>query len=174
MDQKQQNAERLTDKAFTRVMLTSVLWILLCLFGLCSATWALFGADVTSTDNRLVAGSFDLTATVTHADTAEAITVKKMENGVMSCTLQAAGRYTVTLTVAPEATVLKGHCHVTVGSVSHKTAAIYAGEGKGISFTIEAQNAPLTVYFVPTWGLPAEFDVGEGGILPIPSPQGQN
>lgn len=165
MDQKQQNAERLTDKAFTRLLLTSVLGILACLACLCSATWALFSVDISNSQNQLVSGVYDLSVTVVEAASGDPVAVKKGENGISSCTLGAPGRYVVTLSVSDAATVKKGHCLIKAGSKTQKTAAICAGAEGSISFAIETQTDALTVYFAPTWGIPSAFDVDDGGSL---------
>lgn len=165
MEQKQQNAERLTDKAFTRLLLTSVLGILICLVCLCSVTWALFSVDISNSQNQLVSGVYDLSVTVVNETTGDAVDVRKDGVGDSVCTLGAPGRYVVTLAVSDEATVQKGHCLVKAGGKTQKTAAIYAGAEGSISFAIETQTDALTVCFVPTWGLPAEFDVDNGGSL---------
>ena len=169
MEQNQQNAERLTDKAFSRLLLTSVLGILACLACLCSATWALFGAEVSNRDNVVEAGVFDLAVTVTDGATAAPLTVTEGEYGTHACTL-APGSYIVTLTVTDDTTV-KGYCVVTVGGKSYKTASVNAEGAKSISFTLEVQNSALNAVFAPTWGLPAHTDVEPGGKLTLSAPQ---
>lgn len=54
----------MTDKAFTRMMVTSILGIVLCMVALVSMTWAYFGDTVTSAGNTLTAGDFTLNVAV--------------------------------------------------------------------------------------------------------------
>ena len=53
MEHKNITKENLTDKAFSRLMLTSILSILVCLVCLCSTTWAWFSATIPSESNLL-------------------------------------------------------------------------------------------------------------------------
>ena len=64
MDKQNKNTDKLTDKAFSRMMLTSVLGILVCLVCLCSTTWAWFTADVSNNSNTIGTGQFNLEVSV--------------------------------------------------------------------------------------------------------------
>lgn len=89
---EQQNTEKLSDKAFARLILTSVFGVLLCLVLLCSTTYAWFTADVPSNNNEI--------KSATHCDLS--VSVYKdgvaLENIASGVSLKA-GNYTVTLTL---------------------------------------------------------------------------
>ena len=54
---KKQNNEKLSDKAFARLVLTSILGILVCIICLCSTTYAWFSGSVQVDSNTLKAAS---------------------------------------------------------------------------------------------------------------------
>lgn len=175
--------ERITEKAFSQGLLTSVLCILLCVVALCSMTYAWFSAETSSDSNMLVSGSFDLekVSVAKVADgvsTAEEITVtKSATDGTWSCDL-AAGTYTVTLELATTATV-KGHCTVTVGAnPSIQTAPIIGDQNRTpeygettapftFTLTIEENGGATTaVTFEPCWGVVVAPDIPYEGVYP--------
>ena len=121
---------------------------------------------MSSSNNTLVAGSFDVTISVikTSAESrsVNAITVTQdtSDPGVYSCTLPESGVYTVIFKLTDESTV-KGHCIVKVGSDSEKHTEAIIGEqtenlqdralSDPFTFTIEV-FAPTAVTFEPRWG----------------------
>ena len=75
---KKQTNEKLTDKAFLRLIITSAIGILICLVCLCSTTWAWFSSDVTFEDNQIKTAEQCL-LTVSVKDTSTELT--DIENG---------------------------------------------------------------------------------------------
>jgi hypothetical protein len=61
---EQQNNQKITDKAFTRFVATSVFGILVCIACLCSSTFAWFNVSQDSSHNIISAGRFDHTVEV--------------------------------------------------------------------------------------------------------------
>ena len=53
MNKQNENTERLTDKAFLRLVLSSIFGLLMCLFCLCSTTWAWFSDNAPSRHNEI-------------------------------------------------------------------------------------------------------------------------
>ncbi len=155
--------EKLTEKAFSRLMLTSVLGILVCLVCLCSATWAWFSTDVSTEGNSLGSGQFDLVVSVADSS-ADTVTVSQKANGEKVCTLGDAGEYAITLKISDDTTVTKGFCTVTVNGKTYCTASINA-ETDPFTFTIDAKEAGMTITFSAAWGLPAEDDLVEKGTV---------
>ena len=93
MEQQNKPKAKLTDKAFSRLVLTSVLAIIVCIVCLCSTTYAWFTDSAPSNENEIkMAETFDLTVTVTKDGTPLA----DIENGVE---LEAGVVYTVTLSL---------------------------------------------------------------------------
>lgn len=166
MEQQEIKSDKLTDKAFSRLMLTSVLGILLCIACLCSATWAWFSTDVSSDQNTLSAGNFDLVVSVQELDSAPPVSVDGSADGAYFCSLNG-GRYSVSISISQDTTVTKGYCIITVNGVPYKTAPLVAGETDTISFTLDVSDAQIGVFFDPSWGLPAHYDVENGGTLVI-------
>lgn len=167
MEKTNKTTDRLTDKAFTRLMITSVIGILLCMTCLCSATWALFSDDVTTSGNVLATGRFDLTVTVDTSDSVRIITTRASASKRVTLADSPDGVYHVTLKMTDDTTVTKGFCTVTVGGVEYRTASINQSGTNPFEFTIVTTDT-VTVSFAPAWGLPAEYDVEHGGTLIIP------
>ena len=163
MDEQKTN-DKLTDKAFTRLMILSVLGILVCLACLCSATWAWFSGGVASDSNKLGAGSFDLTVSVLDATSSGTQTVAEATDKVV--TLASSGEYTVTLTMTDDTTVTKGYCVLSINGVKYKTNSIRLDVSNPFVFTLKIDE-PVTISFEPCWGLPAHSDVSNGGTLII-------
>ena len=178
MTKQNNTTDKLTDKAFSRMMLTSVIGILVCIMCLCSATWAWFSTDISAGNNVLTSGQFDLDVTVTDTEniilTATEEFAKKTEFDLSK------GKYTVTLTMTDDTTVSKGFCIITVatsvGTVTYHTASIRKASEDNLGtdpFTfildVQDENAAVSVTFVPAWGLPAEYDVEQNGTLVITS-----
>ena len=84
--------EKITDKAFNRVLVTSILGILMCMVFLCSSTWAWFKDDVTNNKNVIESASYSIVSIVKLDGTTEEIT--ETEKNTYALT---AGTYAVTL-----------------------------------------------------------------------------
>lgn len=169
MEKQNKNTDKLTDKAFSRLIITSVLGILVCIMCLCSATWAWFSADVSSANNTLSSGKFDLSVAIVDENEAP-VTVSAMDNGAYSCVLSEAGLYTVTLKITDDTTATKGFCTVKVGENTYRTDSIRAEGEKTFIFKIKTPEPNLTLTFIPAWGVPADASVGHGGTLSIEAP----
>ena len=165
--------EKLTDKAFSRLVLTSVLGILVCIVCLCSSTYAWFTSSKTSAQNSIGAGNFDLVISVSKDNGTEpatdiAVTESATDDGVWSCNLTP-GKYVVTLTVTADTTV-KGYCAVKVGNEPEKRTEAIIGEncvaaqGRAVTspFTFEIEitgDEETTVIFTSKWGEAANPDI---------------
>ena len=161
MEQQQNKPDKLTDKAFSRLMLTSVLSILICITCLCSATWAWFSADSSADGNTVNSGVFDLEISVTDAGS-KTVTLAKNAIGQTTYTFETAGVYIITLNVTEDTTVTKGFCTMNVGNNVHYTASIYAEETP-FTFTVDAKADGMTVTFSPAWGIPAAEELVQMG-----------
>lgn len=166
MEKQNKSADKITDKAFSRLMLTSVLGILVCIMCLCSATWAWFSTDISNDSNTLGTGKFGLCVAITDANGAS-VTISERDDGTSVCTLGEAGQYTVTLTMTEDTTVTKGFCSIKVAGRSYQTASITVEGTNPFVFTLDAAKDGMTVTLSPAWGLPANADVEYGGTLVI-------
>ena len=164
-DVKSQKNVDLADKAFTQSILISVVSILLCLIALCSVTFAWFAEDVTTTNNKIEAGTFDLTVTVTTEDGSEILATRGTD-GAWRATLPAAQTpYTVMLTVTAQTSV-RGFCLVECGDAKWQTDAIEVGETT-FTFTVAVNGADVELSLAPQWGYPADPAITAGGTLTI-------
>ena len=68
---EQQNNEKLSDKAFARLALTSILGILVCIICLCSTTYAWFTGSVQVNNNTLKAADTCLLSVSVYKDGAD-------------------------------------------------------------------------------------------------------
>lgn len=175
------NEKKLTDKIFLQSIVTSVTCILLCVFALCSASYAWFSENTESEGNRIAAGSFDLeigvVQTATVLSQADKQITPTQEQGVWSYTLNEAGTYTVTLTRTADSTA-NGYCFVTVGEGARLTTALIVdGEGEASGnpfvFTVTVSQA-TTLRLEPRWGIPASPSISKGAELNDGSLQTEN
>ena len=155
MDKQNKNTDKLTDKAFSRMMLTSVLGILVCLVCLCSTTWAWFTADVSNNSNTIGTGQFDLEVSV------DEVRLERSSDRANVHTFEKAGRYTVTLKMTEDTTVTKGYCVITVnGKPLYKTASINNVDGTNpFKFTLDVKKDGMTVEFTSAWGIPIPEEI---------------
>lgn len=157
MDKQNKNTDKLTDKAFSRMMLTSVLGILVCLVCLCSATWAWFTADVSNNSNTIGTGQFDLEVSVND------VRLERSSDRANVYTFKKAGSYTVTLKMTEDTTVTKGYCIITANGKPYKTASINNVDGTNpFKFTLDVKEDGMTVEFTSAWGIPIPEDVSVG------------
>ena len=163
--------EKLTEKAFSRLMLTGILGILICIVCLCSATWAWYNTNTSSSENKLGSGVFELDVSVTDDTTAEIATFKQTDGSTL-CALSDAGLYTATLTVTEKSTVTKGFCVLAAKGGRYPTAQIFNSGTKSITFIIDAKEPNLSLTFIPAWGTPSSADlIEEGETFAIGTPQ---
>ena len=160
---KHKEIKKLTDQAFSRLMLTSLLGMLLCIACLCSATWAWYNASISSNTNELGAGKFGVSVSYTQSDE-PAVELVIREDGTSSYTFEQAGTYTVTLVVTDDTTVSKGFCVLKVDGVRYYTGAISVESLSPYTFNLVISNPSTTVVFAPSWGTPANVSVVDGTI----------
>ena len=155
----------LADKAFTQSILISVVSILLCLIALCSVTFAWFAEDVTTTNNKIEAGTFDLTVAAEAADGSEILATRGTD-GIWRVTLPATqAPCTVTLTVSAQTNV-RGFCLIECGDAKWQTDAIEVGETT-FTFTVAVNGADVELSLAPQWGYPADPAITAGGTITI-------
>ena len=160
---EEQKTKKITDKAFTRFVATSVFGILVCIACLCSSTFAWFTTTQDSSQNTITSGVFDheIKIEITSAGSGE--TVELTDGDVQSCTLDRDKSYVVTLTPTA-ATTVKGYCVIKIDGVEYNTdtyGAVSEGSLKVLTFTLTlpAGDSPAEVTFTPHWGIAAEKHV---------------
>lgn len=164
---EEQKTKKITDKAFTRFVATSVFAILVCIACLCSSTFAWFTTTQDSSQNTITSGTFDHKIKIEIASADGGETVELTDGGVQTCTLDRGKSYVVTLTPT-DATTVKGYCVINVDGTMYNTdtyGAVSEGSLKVLTFTLtipEDDGTAATVTFTPHWGIAAEKHVRDG------------
>ena len=168
MEELNKKTEKLTDKAFSRFLVTSVIGILVCIACLCSSTFAWFSSNNKSVSNTLATGKFDIAQPIATCEGTDGMLEFAFTeiDGIWSCELPA-GTYTIVLT-SLEGSNVKGHCVVTVGDgAPQNTDAIISAEiaardgmeqSDPFTFTLTLDEA-ATVTIQSRWGMVAAPDI---------------
>lgn len=161
MDKENKTPDKLTDKAFSRLLFTSVLGIVICLVCLCSATWAWFSDSIPSDNNNIQSASECLLDVSVYKD--GTVLSGSIEDGVI---LEEGATYTVVLSLPKDSS--SGYCIITAGGVSYKTDYIahHTNElPETLSFTLTVAKEQK-VFFKTHWGIYSdESDVKNGSLL---------
>ena len=160
---EKQNNEKLSDKAFARLALTSILGILVCIICLCSTTYAWFTGSVQVDSNTLKAADECLLSVSVYKDGAEEAIIDTDH----SATLECEGAYTVTLTLPKESA--SGYLVVTVGGQKYYSDYLQRNDNTdgALTFTLNVKTAK-SVTFTARWGIySGECHVENGETLTI-------
>ena len=164
MKKENQKPDKLTDKAFTRLFITSILGIVICLVCLCSTTWAWFSTDVSSSENVIQSGEGKLAVIVTK----EQVEIKNVDKGVEL----EAGDYVVKMTLPKDSA--SGYCEIYVGGDVYRSPYILRSKDTEQTLTFGITLTEKTALSVKTrWGIysDGEADVAAGGTLILPKTQ---
>ena len=131
--------EKVSDKSFSRIMLSSVFGMLICGICLAGLTWAWFTSTVTSTAN-----------TITSADFTVQISINGSEASSDSGVYNLSDNSTVTVKAVGSATT--GYCKVEYGGKAYYTVPLFTdSESDTVAFTVHAsENSELKI--TPQWG----------------------
>lgn len=140
--------EKVSDKSFSRIILSSVLGVLICGICLAGLTWAWYTSSVSSAGNTITAAQFAVTTTVTNSNTEEAVLP-----GADSTYTLPAGTYTVTATAS--GTGSTGYCKVNFNGEEYFTVQLFTipdtDKPQKLTFTVTAsENSMLAVSY--QWG----------------------
>ena len=161
MKHKDKNTDKLTDKAFSRMLFTSLLGIFVCIVCLGSSTWAWFSDVSPSCQNEIrTADSCLLSVSVKDPNGAE---LENTEDGV---TLTAGDVYTVTLSLPKDSA--SGYCMLTAGETAYYSDYIVRHESETphtVSFTVTVSKTQEVV-FTARWGIyTRDSDVVNGSLV---------
>lgn len=140
--------EKVSDISFSRIILSSVLGISLCIICLAGLTWAWFTSSVISTSSNITAAEFTVE------------TAFKMDNATLNPPF-VDGKYvldsgTYTVTVTAGGTASTGYCKVEFNGLEYYTVQLFKtpGENKprSITFTLYANQGDRLV-ITPQWGI---------------------
>ena len=139
--------EKVSDKSFSRILLSSIFGAFICVFCLSGLTWAWFTSSVSSNANTISAAKFDVVITVKHSNNTE-VTPNidgsySLENGTYSVTVKATGDAST------------GYCKIVLNEQEYHSIQLFPAGGEGkrqdVSFTVTASSA-CTLTIVPKWG----------------------
>ena len=152
---------KVSDKEFTRIMISSVLGIMLCVICLAGLTWAWFSGSVSSAANNITAASFNIQIDVNVKGT-ETPVPRTVENGIYSFSLENNKVYDVKITA--DGTATTGYCEVLFGENVYHTIQIFnisdesnsgsilsTDRPQEINFTVNATDVTL-LKIIPRWG----------------------
>lgn len=172
MNEQNKPQATITDKAFSRLAITSIAAILFCIICLCSTTYAWFAQDVQSAENQIKAAE-ECLLTVSLAE--QGVT-RESELPVADCSQAQTyaltkGTYTVLLSLP--ANSASGYLVVKLGNTSYYTDFIERhtdAEPHTMEFSLVlAEDAELV--FVPRWGIySGTCNVSAGGTLTLGTP----
>ena len=157
MEEQNKVKQMLSDKAFSHLLFTSALGIVLCIVCLCSTTFAWFTDNAPSKGNEIkMAEDCRLTVTVSLDGTV----LTDIGNGVE---LETGKTYKVVLSLPPD--TASGYCLITAGGKTYYTDYILrhsAPEAQIAVFALTVEETQ-TVKFTPRWGIyAADSDVVDG------------
>jgi len=146
---EQQNTEKLSDKAFARLALTSILGILVCIICLCSTTYAWFTGSVQVDSNTLKAADECLLSVSVYKDGTEEAIINTENPITLECE---EGTYTVTLTLPKESA--SGYLVLTVDGQEYYSDYLQRNDNtdQTLTFTLNVKAAK-TVTFTARWGI---------------------
>lgn len=131
--------EKVSDKAFLRIMLSSVFGILICGICLAGLTWAWFSSIVTSTVNTITAADFPVQISINGS-------VAQSDSGVYNLS----GNSVVTVKAVGSATT--GYCMVEFGGKAYYTVPLFTDTSSDtVEFTVYATENP-EIKITPQWG----------------------
>lgn len=136
--------EKVSDKAFLRIMLSSVFGILLCGICLAGLTWAWFTSSISSAANTITAADFSVGVEFKQN---ESVIEPVIENESYKLN---SGTFTVTVEASGSATT--GYCKVEFGGKTYYTVPLFTNsESDTVEFTVYASgNSELKI--TPQWG----------------------
>lgn len=161
---EQQNKEKISDKAFARLILTSVLGILVCIVCLSASTYAWFTDGEIGASNKIQSASECLFSALVYTnDTDELVATVDTQNPI---TLKIKGDYTVTLTL-PSGSA-SGYLVVRVGSQEYYSDYLQRNDSTNqtLTFTLKADTETSVTLFA-RWGIYSDESDVQNGTLHI-------
>ena len=143
--------EKVSEKAFLRIMLSSIFGILICGICLAGLTWAWFTSSISSAANTITAADFSVGVEFKQN---ESVIEPVIENESYKLN---SGTYTVTVTASGSATT--GYCTVKLelsedNIKAYHTIQLYPAGGEekpqAVEFTVNAQQ-DLVLTIIPQW-----------------------
>ena len=157
MEKQNIQTEKLTDKAFTRLMLTSIVGVVICIICLCSTTWAWFTVGLPNNSNQIkVAEECLLSISI------KEITDDGFVDVDISGDVYLLNDVTYEVTLSLPAGSASGYCVINTSSASYYSDYIYQHsyvEDRMLTFELTV-DTPQVVTFTSRWGIYS----GEGSV----------
>ena len=146
--------EKVSDVSFSRIIVSSVLGILLCIFCLAGLTWAWFSGSSSSAANSITAAEFKVKVTINDIEITSAdgkYTLNQTENKV---------------TVTADGSATTGYCIVKFGENTYHTIQIFKvpaeKKPQSVTFTVNSV-AGAKLEIIPQWGTYAKETLIDAG-----------
>ena len=161
--------EKVSDKSFSRILLSSIFGAFICVFCLAGLTWAWFTSSVSSNANTISAAKFDVEIIVKDNSGTEVTPNSDGSYSLENSSSLESAKYSVTVKATGDAST--GYCKIVLnGQVYHSIQLFPAGgEGKPqtVSFTVNVSSA-CTLTITPQWGsYTGNKSVSEGSELTV-------
>lgn len=138
--------EKVSEKAFLWIMLSSIFGILICGICLAGLTWAWFTSSISSTANTITAADFSVGVEFKQN---ESVIEPAIENESYKLN---SGTYKVTITASGTAST--GYCKVELGGKTYYTVPLFTdaqSDTHSVEFTVHASEAS-TLTITHQWG----------------------
>lgn len=126
--------EKISDKAFSRTIVSSLLGIFICGICLAGLTWAWFSSGVTNTASKITSADFSVEIKFKQG---ESVIEPSIEDGFYKLN---SGNYTVTLTASGTAST--GYCKVELNENTYHTVQLFTTpteeKPQSVTFTVNA------------------------------------
>ena len=166
--------KKITDKAFSRLVILSVAAILMCIIALTSSTWALF-SEVTPNSNNAIKAADNclLEVKVYDNDDPNGVEISSCDVDTPSeISIEPGKTYVVSLSLPKESS--SGYLEISYSGLSNNTDYILRhkdDEPHTLEFTItlsEDISSPVKVTFTPHWGTHSvDPSIHDGDLLEI-------
>ena len=161
--------EKVSDKSFSRILLSSIFGAFICVFCLAGLTWAWFTSSVSSNANTISAAKFDVEITVKDNSSTEVTPNSDGSYSLENSSSLESVNYSVTVKATGDAST--GYCKIVLnGQVYHSIQLFPAGvEGKPqtVSFTVNVSSA-CTLTITPQWGsYSGDSRVNNNGVITV-------
>lgn len=154
--------EKLTEKAFSRMMMVSILGLFLTLVSLCSVTWAWFMTDASSSNNTLRTATTNIVLSVTSGETPVTPSGENLSGGPIY-TFEKDTPYTISLKIG-ETDTAHAYCAVIINGYTYYSKLLYASAGiSELQFTLQFSTTQNGVEILPRWGIPNAGQLFENG-----------
>lgn len=149
--------EKVTEEAFSKIMLTSLCGFIICTVCLCASTWAWYSTNQVSGYSSIISAGFAVSVEIADEDAPQEVSA--YTGGEISLTQE--GRYIVTITSIGSA---KGYCRLTIDGVPEANYIVKPeASGSSVSFMLVVPEGGYSLRVEPVMGITeAAANLNEG------------